>query len=255
MKKENPAFILHTGDLVKDGRNSKEWDRYLRSTPAWPAVVPVRGNHDRGGLFETRMAVETPVHYFHWGPVLFLGLDTEIEEGGLEQQLRAAETILKREKAAWRVVYLHRPIWSRGHHGSDERRWNEKLVPLFDRYKVDLVLAGHDHNYERFCASKGLGTDRECVPEDGRIYIVTGGGATFTNHFPGLARDVDEAVAQKDRETSLIFSGSRHFVMVDATVSKLELKVHRTRTGNLRPAAVIDNLVIHRDHQCDGPSQ
>jgi len=252
IKGHTPDFILHTGDLVKDGRNSDEWASYLKQTPAWPPVVPVRGNHDRGGLFENRLAVDTPVHFFRWGPVLFLGIDTEIDEADLESQLVQVEAILSAEKAAWRVVYLHRPIWSRGHHGSDERRWNKKLVPLFDRYRVDLVLAGHDHNYERFCASRGLGENRACSPRDGRIYVVTGGGATFTNHFPGLARSVEPDVAKKDRDSSLIFTGSRHFLMVDASVSKLSVSVHRTRTGNVRPAALIDQFEIRRSNGCDG---
>jgi hypothetical protein len=39
-------------------------------------------------------------------------------------------------------------------------RW----VPLFERYGVDLVLAGHDHNYQRF------------APRNGVTYVVHGGG-------------------------------------------------------------------------------
>ena len=50
----------------------------------------------------------------------------------------------------WKIVYLHRPIWSQGLHGSDELGVNEALVELFDRHHVALVLSGHDHNYERF---------------------------------------------------------------------------------------------------------
>jgi predicted MPP superfamily phosphohydrolase len=37
-------------------------------------------------------------------------------------------------------------------------------VPLFRRYGVDLVLSGHDHNYQRFAASHGV------------TYVVHGGG-------------------------------------------------------------------------------
>ena len=42
-----------------------------------------------------------------------------------------------------------------------QRRW----VPLFERYGVQLVLSGHDHNYERFVARNGV------------TYVVHGGGA------------------------------------------------------------------------------
>jgi hypothetical protein len=37
-------------------------------------------------------------------------------------------------------------------------------VPLFERYGVDLVLAGHDHNYQRFKEHRGV------------RYVVHGGG-------------------------------------------------------------------------------
>lgn len=44
------------------------------------------------------------------------------------------------------------------------------LVPLFEKYGVNLVLNGHDHDYERFNAVNSSGTGVK-VP-----YIVTGGG-------------------------------------------------------------------------------
>ena len=37
-------------------------------------------------------------------------------------------------------------------------------MPLFERYGVDLVLSGHDHNYQRF------------APRHGVTYVVHGGG-------------------------------------------------------------------------------
>jgi hypothetical protein len=61
------------------------------------------------------------------------------------------------------VVVLHHPPYSTGPHTEDEAGLRETVVPLFERYGVDMVFAGHDHSYERsFCG--------------GRYYIVTGGG-------------------------------------------------------------------------------
>ena len=37
-----PAFILNTGDLVKNGNDRAEWDRYLESLPIWPPMPNVR---------------------------------------------------------------------------------------------------------------------------------------------------------------------------------------------------------------------
>jgi hypothetical protein len=60
-------------------------------------------------------------------------------------------------------VALHHPPYScGGYRGHEPAR--RLLVPLFRRHDVDLVLAGHDHNYQRFGR------------RDGVTYVVHGGG-------------------------------------------------------------------------------
>lgn len=75
----------------------------------------------------------------------------------LDQQLAAAGPPL-------RFVFMHQPAYSCGLHGPTpavQQQW----VPVFERHHVALVLAGHDHDYERFATSGG-----------GVTYVVTGGG-------------------------------------------------------------------------------
>ena len=48
----------------------------------------------------------------------------------------------------WKIVYLHQPPYSSGDHGSDTAL-RSKLAPVFEHHGVQLVLAGHDHDYER----------------------------------------------------------------------------------------------------------
>lgn len=60
---------------------------------------------------------------------------------------------LSRNFQRWTIVYFHHPPYSKGSHNSDtetqliEMRTN--IVPILENYKVDLVLAGHSHSYER----------------------------------------------------------------------------------------------------------
>jgi hypothetical protein len=50
--------------------------------------------------------------------------------------------------ARWKFVFFHYPAYSCGQHGSTP--WVDQYwVPLFDRYHVDAVFNGHDHDYER----------------------------------------------------------------------------------------------------------
>ena len=149
--------------------------------------------------------------------------------------------------APWKILMMHRPVWSRGNHGSDERGLNARLVPIIDRHGVDSVLSGHDHHYERFCPSRGVGEQRRCTaPGEGTVYVITGGAATFTNPVPGVSRKVDPAVAAVDAQASRIFSGAHHFVAFEADAHRLEGTAWRTRTGNVRPAGEIDRFRLTR---------
>lgn len=69
---------------------------------------------------------------------------------------------LETSTAAWQVVYMHHPPYSSGPHGSStELRWP------YAAWGADLVLAGHDHTYER-------------LQIDGITYVVNGlGGASL----------------------------------------------------------------------------
>ena len=79
------------------------------------------------------------------------------ETAWLEQQL--SESV-----ATWKIAVFHHPPYTCGGHAGDTRVARE-WVPLFESYGVQLVLSGHDHNYQRFAARNGV------------TYVVHGGGA------------------------------------------------------------------------------
>jgi uncharacterized protein (TIGR03382 family) len=117
---------------------------------------------------------------FDWGHVHFVGLDSSCAIGlaskercTLEAQLAWLEKDLAQSQADWTVVYFHHPPWSSGAHGS-QLVMRREFSPLFEQYGVDLVLTGHDHNYERSYPMKGEGL----APSGTRgiPYLVVGGG-------------------------------------------------------------------------------
>ncbi len=252
-----PTFILNTGDLVKRGHRIHEWINFFHQTRVLPPMVSVRGNHDRGGLFETFIAVDRFVHWFRWGAVGVVGFDTEILDHELEASLALLDKTLMSLNSHWKILFLHRPIWSRGNHGSNERGWNEKLIPIIDRHSVDIVIAGHDHNYERFCASRGFHPSNRCADSGfGTTYIVTGGAATFTNPVPGISKHVDGDVKKADALASRVFSGAHHFIDFSASAHRLHATVRRTRTGNLFGAGIIDEFTFDkRNERCQKTSR
>jgi hypothetical protein len=237
-----PDVVLHTGDLVKNGRRRDEWEHLLRTLPPWPPVLAVRGNHDRGPHFEALGLAPGPVYGVDLGPVYVVGLDTEVP--AIEPLAAELDRLLAAHaEIPWKIVVMHRPPWSNGQHGSDDRRFNHALVPIFDRHHVALVLAGHDHDYERLCSS--VGADHRC-DEAGTLYVVTGGGSPYTAPVRGPARDADPALRPRVEAASRAFSGSQHFVEIEVEGGRLTGTVRATRTGNLRPPRVIDTFTIER---------
>jgi tartrate-resistant acid phosphatase type 5 len=101
-----------------------------------------------------------------WGPLHLFALDSDPSEpDGVTAdsvQARWLRRQLGASTARWKIVYMHHAPYSSGPHGSTlDLRWPYKA------WGADLVLAGHDHDYERFFV-------------DGLPYIVNGlGGAVF----------------------------------------------------------------------------
>ncbi len=171
---EKAGFVIHTGDLVARGAKWSLWpveffrpaDALLRSAVFWP----IRGNHEEDGLLY-REFFDLPGNelYFSFdcGNLHFVVLDSNLQGRELEEMFQWLENDLAGTDAKWILVGCHHPTINIGGHASE---WAfEKLQPLYEKYGVDIVLAGHSHLYERF---QPIGT-KGAKPV---IHIVTGGG-------------------------------------------------------------------------------
>jgi predicted phosphodiesterase len=79
-------------------------------------------------------------------------------------QVRWIEDALERSDASWKIAYFHHPLYSSGRRHGSNTRLRAVLEPLFVKYGVDVVFAGHEHFYERVKPQRG-------------IYYFTAGGA------------------------------------------------------------------------------
>jgi 3',5'-cyclic AMP phosphodiesterase CpdA len=172
-------FVVLTGDIAYDQGTRAELESnvfgmYREMMSAIP-FFPASGNLDYGtddaepfrdafALPENGGAQGLERWYSHdWGPLHVVVLDTE-KIGPVQQRWLKAD--LAANASPFTVVVMHRPPYSSGSRGSSPAA-RDAFVPLFEQ-RVDLVLAGHDHDYER-------------TRQMGRVtYIVTGGGGRGT---------------------------------------------------------------------------
>ena len=95
------------------------------------------------------------------GDVLFIGLDSNRAD---EPEQGVARSDVPTRPRRWKIVAIHHSPYSAGYQGSSTSV-RKNFVPLFERYGVQLVLSGHDHDYQR---SK---------PINGVTYVVSGAAA------------------------------------------------------------------------------
>jgi hypothetical protein len=165
-------LMVHTGDIAYETGSlgdfeSKYFAIYaplLRSFALHPAL----GNHDSASVFRGvyDLPLEKPGNFYSFdhGDIHFVALDTNQINAAQAAWLEADLAASDRE---WIVVFGHHPPYSSGDHGST-LAFRTAFGPILERHQVDLVLSGHDHDYERV------------VPQGGVHYLVTGGGGRGT---------------------------------------------------------------------------
>src|SRR5919198_1744800 len=157
---KDPELVLALGDFS-----------YNNTADCWFNIIsPVEnrtkitiGNHDvkpRSLLaqYMTQFGLTKQYYSFDYQNVHFLVMSTEIPlEAGSEQFNFVNNDLAKAATDPaidWIVVYCHKPAYTLPSVDADGMRSSMDELrdiyhPLFDKYNVDLVLQGHDHNYQR----------------------------------------------------------------------------------------------------------
>jgi predicted phosphodiesterase len=221
MAQEVPDFVLGTGDMVDDGSHEEQWQQFfdvenqmLRDNVYFPAV----GNHDRQGRGRTADTYrayfsvpenggDTERYYaFSYAAARFIILDSNIYSFALTDQTSwlERELIAARQDPEIHHIFavMHHPPFSISLHGgaSDLR---ERWTPLFEKYQVSAVFAGHDHVYSR-------------AEHEGIRYFVSGGGGAPLYPKRPKSNPIDlEAVKKFER----VF----HYLRVTVTGRRIEV--------------------------------
>lgn len=167
-KYPNSSFTYVAGDFTDGDYNESEWKGLFNGGGLYPKggqklfankiTVGTQGNHDWAGLedhfsFPATYGLDT-VYSFDAGPVHFIVLNSNYSYQSIiefQKEISWLEHDVKDSQKPWKIVLIHKPIYSGSYHINDDdtRFLRLHLVPALTRLGVDAVLGGHDHMYTR----------------------------------------------------------------------------------------------------------
>jgi len=251
-------FLVNTGDLVEHGGSPSQWQTFFDIEAPLTrerCIFSCVGNHElvdgsgieyvkyfgpaelppgAVGSADAGAALAAPTVLspdqlngtFRWSNARFFLVNGMVSyksgasRAWLEKVLAEADD----EKGlVWRIVVTHHGPWSSGPHGDNLQLHDANVPQILKAHKVDLVLAGHDHIYERGFA-------------DGMPYIVSGGGGAPTYR-------IKQKGPFSRRSESV-----RHFV--EASASAVAIQFAATRPDG----TVIERCGLRKNEgwDCDG---
>ncbi len=195
---EQPGTILALGDLsYPSGTDQTFADCYARSWGRHKARTrPAPGNHEyrtqgAGGYlryFGASAGTLGHLYYsFELGNWHIIALDSECAQiGGCQKgspEERWLSEDLQHNSGKCILAFWHVPLFSSG----DEHGNSPEMQPFWNDLHAahaDLVLNGHDHDYERFAPQdpKGLKDEKNGIRE----FVIGTGGARLRSFRPSL---------------------------------------------------------------------
>lgn len=232
-----PHLLVHLGDRVQKAGEPYRWQKEffdpLERLASHVPMIAANGNHDINPADDDveayiKSPYENGTTYFavSIGPARWIVLDTNQETDAqvawLEKELGRPST----QKATFKIVLCHIPpfmeFWDPvAWHQKGESAWpvyvRSRMVPLFEKHRVDLVMSGHQHNYQR-----GL--------RNGVNYIISGGA--------GGDLDADRVTDHAVYRTTII---AHHYLRMTMSRAGLAIRAYSVSGSNL-----IDSFYIPR---------
>ena len=238
-------MIIHTGDILDHAEYSL--DTIFNGIPMLRSflLASVAGNHD--SLFVARHRIPmtgqdktTGDFWFVRGGVLFIGIQIENRNFAAHAKyMRSLPEIVPEHN--WTVMLIHYSMRSNGLHGHDGpvAGFRDALEPTMDALDVDLIISGHDHEYNRTALLGGdepaADTSDILYKQPGeRMYITLPSGTGLKLYY-GASRSADYPFVAEGLEEE------PGFVLFDFTPDEITLSARSSATGE-----EIDSVTLRR---------
>ena len=221
------SFVIMLGDNIYGGDRPRDFARkfeepYKPLLDAGVKFYASLGNHDNPDerLYKLFNMGGKRYYSFKKNDVAFFALDSTYMN---PEQLNWVEEQLRNSTAAWKICYFHHPLYSDGKYHGPDLDLRSTLVPLFQKYGVNVVFSGHEHVYERL------------KPQNDIDYFVLGNSGELRYHN---LRPSDQMQAGFDTD--------RDFMLVEIDADQLYFQTI-SRTG-----LTVDSGVLQRQSKSAG---
>lgn len=215
-------FVIMLGDNIYTGSKPSDFEKafavpYKALLDAGVLFYAALGNHDSTNERFYKPFNMNGSNYYAYkkGNVHFFALDSNSPD---PKQLTWLETELRNAgNGEWKICYFHHPLYTAGRFHGPATDLRKVLEPIFVKYGVDVVFAGHEHVYERVKPQKG-------------VYYFT----------EGASGELRAGNLGPSAETAKGFDADRSFILVEIAGDDLYFQ------ATSRLGAIVDSGVIHR---------
>lgn len=189
------AMVLALGDLAYPAGTTAQFDDCY--APTWgrfkTRTLPAPGNHEyytvgAQGYFDYFGSIAGPARRGYYstelGPWHVISLDSNLKSTASDAQLAWLRTDLaalrSRNDKRCVLAFWHHPVVSSGGHGNNPHM--RGIWQALADARADIILAAHDHGYERFAPLDGAGNAD--AGNGMRSFVVGNGGASLTPFGP-----------------------------------------------------------------------
>ena len=213
-------FVLLVGDNLYGGEKPADYkakfeDVYRPLIDQQVKFYASLGNHDEPAQrFYEHFNMDGKEYYrFTRGNVAFYALNSNYMD---KKQIDWLQSELAKDRSDWKIAFFHHPPYSSGGKHGSSTQLREIVEPIFTRYNVNVVMAGHEHFYERIKPQKGI------------FYFISGAG--------GKLRKGD--VKEGSTLTAKAYDQDMSFMLVEIVKDTMHFQV-LSRTGETVDSGVL----------------
>jgi len=268
--------MIHAGDLVnsRDGNHDDEWGEWFEAGGWLNGMinnVVAAGNHEHiedendwytlaphwapqfGTPDNGPAPLQDTVYYTDYQGVRYIVLDSiqalQSEEMA-KLQANWLRDVLGNNPSLWTVVTYHHPMFSVSL-GRDNPELRKHWQPVFEEFKVDIVLQGHDHAYGRG-QNVATGTSGQQI-SNGPMYVVSVAGPKMYLVSEQAEENMDRTAEDMQLFQTLDFEQDRLVYAARTVTGELydAFDIVREADGSTR---IEDRRPAGSDNRCANPT-